>query len=95
LLADVQVLESSYTNFYQREDTSRKQMSSYYQQVFDRHGVTKEQFETTIQWYAAHPEEMEKVYGEVSDLLSRRQAIITNERLEPAVSDTASSGDKE
>ena len=80
LLADVQVLESAYSIYFQKEDTSRKQMGDYYQQVFDKHKVSRELFENSIRWYAGHPGEMDKIYEQVSELLIQEQATLTGKK---------------
>lgn len=80
LLADVQILEASYSMYFQKEDTSRKQMGDYYQQVFDKHGATRGLFEESIRWYAGHPAEMDKIYEQVSELLIQQQAVLTSKK---------------
>ena len=74
LMVDVQVLEAAYSIHFQRADTSRKQMAAYYAQVLELHNVTQEQFKSSIQWYALHPELMEEIYSDVGERLSRKKA---------------------
>jgi hypothetical protein len=45
-----------------------------YYDIFKKHGVTRAQYEETMKWYSAHPEELNLLYDEVIVELTKRQA---------------------
>ncbi|MBP7515008.1 MAG: DUF4296 domain-containing protein [Flavobacteriales bacterium] len=44
----------------------------YYAEMFEKEGVTEEQFKTTYQWYVDHPAELKDVYNDVLAGLQKR-----------------------
>ncbi|MGL4597233.1 MAG: DUF4296 domain-containing protein [Bacteroidia bacterium] len=44
-----------------------------YYDIFKKHGVTRTQYENSINWYAAQPEVYNEMYADVITELSRRQ----------------------
>ena len=45
-----------------------------YYNIFKKHNVTREQYETSMTWYAAQPDVYNDLYTDVISELSRRQA---------------------
>jgi hypothetical protein len=44
----------------------------FYQPVLDRHGITREKFQMTINYYSYHPARFEAIYTRVIDRLSKK-----------------------
>ena len=44
----------------------------YYAEMFEKEGVTEEQFKMTYQWYVDHPAELKDVYNDVLAGLQKR-----------------------
>lgn len=42
--------------------------------IFKKHGVTRKQYETSMQWYSAKPEKLNELYDKVIVELTKRQA---------------------
>ena len=42
--------------------------------IFKKHGVTRKQYEASMQWYAAKPEKLNELYDKVIVELTKRQA---------------------
>jgi hypothetical protein len=77
ILTDVRVLEGYYSVRYERVDSSKGKVAAYYNEVFAKHGVTKEQFESTMTYFASHPKEMQIIEEKVADSLS---ALVAEDR---------------
>ncbi len=77
VLADVRLLEG--LNSFRYKEIDRQKWSSYYEQVFQRHGVTKEEFTSTFMYYSTHPEELipveEAVTARLNAELARQRAV--------------------
>jgi hypothetical protein len=71
VLTDVQLLEATYKQKILREEDPNAVMPGYYKQVFDKHGVSQDDFEDTFSWWMKRPEEMLEVYNEVIDQLTK------------------------
>ncbi|MDZ4751316.1 MAG: DUF4296 domain-containing protein [Flavobacteriales bacterium] len=78
VLAEVQILEAAYNLQYARSDSSRNIMESGFNQVFSRTGVTREDYETSLNWYTLHTNEMIAIQEDVSDLLLAREADLNS-----------------
>lgn len=59
-----------------RDMDLKDQMTGHYQKVFDKHGITKEEFESAFNHYSKDLRSMQKIYGEVAVNVSKiRQGI--------------------
>ncbi|MBL7943485.1 MAG: DUF4296 domain-containing protein [Flavobacteriales bacterium] len=79
VLTEVELLDAVYTLEYQKRDTSRQAMAGYYEEVYQRHGVTREQFSQSLEWYGKDPEKIRELRYKVYDELSRMQAELKSE----------------
>jgi hypothetical protein len=92
LLTDVRILEGYYSVRFERVDSSKGKIAAYYKEAFDKHGVTKQQFENTMTYYASHPKEMMAIEEKVGENLS---AMIADDRKKHFVpADSTGSGQK-
>jgi hypothetical protein len=73
VLADVRLLESYYSMKYQVIDTSRGKMENYYQDVFSKHHITKDDFEKSYIAYEADPKRMMEIEDKVIEKLTTMQ----------------------
>lgn len=71
LLADIHTAESAVDLNYQKfvTDSSRKVVK---QAIFKKHGVTAQQFDTSMVWYGAHLDRYMDVYDHVDEILQKR-----------------------
>lgn len=53
---------------------SNKIASMPYYDIFKKRGVTRRQYESTMKWYCANPDELSALYDEVIAELTKRQA---------------------
>ena len=57
-----------------------KEISAYlYQQLFDKYGITKDDFEANIRYYASDPEVMQEIQTEVVNRLTLEESKLTNQ----------------
>lgn len=77
------------------EGQSEKYKRDYYLDwVFQKHGVSKQDFEHSLIWYTRYPNEFAEIYGKLSDRVTRdrNQAAMLLERIEKS-SFSVESGD--
>lgn len=64
--------------------TPDKGVKGAYNQIFEKHNITKERFEESYDYYLNRPDKMEKIYEQVLDSLSKLDAEVkqkfSNER---------------
>ncbi len=53
-------------------------VSGYYKYVLEKHRMTKAEFDTAMVWYSDNPVVLTDVYGEVIEILSKRDAELKN-----------------
>jgi hypothetical protein len=70
VMTDVQLLEAIRKQKMIREDDPTAKLASWYKEVFEKHGISENQFTATFTWYYGHPEEMILIYEEVFEQLS-------------------------
>lgn len=73
VMVDVRLLEGTYTIRYQRIDSTNGLMNAYYDQVFNKHQVTRKDFEDSYVAYSLDSKQMIEIEDSV---LARLQRIV-------------------
>lgn len=73
VMTDVQLAEAA-KDVAMSEDKTKNTIQEYYAFIFNKHRITKEQFQKSFDFYKTHPELMEEIYSEVINRLSELQA---------------------
>lgn len=83
VLADIHVAEATMTNkiSYASLDIKR----AYYEGIFEKHNISRETFNKSIDWYSRHPKEFEEVYAQVIVLVTEKQEQVNNYAYHPEV----------
>ncbi len=71
VLTDVRLLEGAYTVKYQSIDSSAGALQEYYAQVFQKHQISRKQFEDAFVMYQLEPKLMEEAEDSVLQRLQR------------------------
>jgi len=80
ILADIYYVES--TLGQAREYVGRgkeDEMLKYYKDVFDKHNINKQQYDTAFLLYSEHPKLLSEVYDKVISILNERESVISND----------------
>ncbi len=51
----------------------REKATDYIQAVFDKHGITQEEFDSAVVWYNAHNEDLQDIYKDLQTLYTQEQ----------------------
>lgn len=60
--------------------SERYKKDFYFDYIYDKHGVTKEQFDSSMVYYARYPEDLSNIYTRLSSRIERDIQHIENER---------------
>jgi hypothetical protein len=71
LLVDARILEGAYSVKYQRIDSASGMLNTYYDQVFQKHGTTREVFKDNFIAYSVDTELMSEIEDSVLARLER------------------------
>lgn len=58
-----------------RSEEKRDKALFYYPSIFEKHGVTKAQVDSSVVWYMKHPAAYARIYQQVIRDLEKRQAV--------------------
>ena len=76
VLLDVHIVEAAIQTL--DSNSKRIEKQEYYNEMFAKHGITKEQFDKSLDWYSHHPNRFVEIYEEVKvraeDLKTRIEA---------------------
>lgn len=76
LLADMHILESAHNTKALEADSVPYTYAEIYTEIFRRHNVTKVQYDSTMLWYSRQPMQMDAIYDQVIEELSKREAAV-------------------
>lgn len=67
-----------------KTDTKHKEKTAqnYYSEIFAKHGITRHQYEKSIEYYQQHPEIYQDIYEKVITRLSQKQTENTSNEKE-------------
>ena len=72
VLADIHSVQAA-ASLHAATDTSFVSFADYAPAVFHNHGITAQAYDSSLVFYAQHPELLDSIYKEVIDELSQRQ----------------------
>ncbi len=82
LLLQAQLIEARVNHELIVEHISQVPTQQYYNELFDREGVSEEQFTATFKYYTARPEELKVIYEEIiTELTFRKDQPVGQEPL--------------
>jgi hypothetical protein len=73
VLLQAQLIEARVNHELMVDHRVGSPVAKYYDELFQKEGVSREQFERTFDHYAARPEELRAIYEEVIAELARRK----------------------
>jgi hypothetical protein len=80
LLVDLQQIEGANNLKLFQGDTGQINYALLYETIFEKHGTSKAEFDSSMAWYTIHPEEMEVIYDSVIEELMKVEAAETNQK---------------
>ena len=84
LMVDVQIAEALYSGTYQTREGNVLSYADVFNPVYEKHGVSREQFEKSLEWYSHDLNEITAMYDEVIERLNRMEGErIVDESQEP------------
>jgi hypothetical protein len=74
VLTDIHFHEARLEQFTGLTDTFYFSAGKGYEKIYEKHGITKDQFMETFSYYEQQPKEFEKLYEKIVDKLSEEEA---------------------
>jgi hypothetical protein len=73
LMVDVHLVDGSISQIdYQEPDSIYKHGIKRYDKVFEQHYTDSTQFKKSLQYYSLHPEQLEEMYAEITEILQAK-----------------------
>ena len=80
IMVDVQLLESAYKTMVFRNDNEDEVLETAYISIFEKYGVTAEEFRASHTWWWSRPEEVKSILIQVTERLN-----VLEEEMSPAI----------
>ena len=76
-LLDAQLIEARMNHEMVLEQMEVMPAQKYYEELFEKHGITDEQFNKTFRYYSKQPDELGAIYEEIiAELTLRKDSIL-------------------
>ena len=79
VLLDMQILEATYKQRVVQRANKDSLMSHNYAFIFNKHGITRDQFEESYNYWTKRPEEMRLIYEEIDRLIIEMETEVRNQ----------------
>ena len=77
LLKDIHLAEAEFELHKTKGmENAKNELGHNYNVIYDSHEITADDFEKTLDYYAQHPEQLEKIYTRVLEQLTKDRAIL-------------------
>ena len=78
LLTEIHLVEGAVTPMLLQGDSATQFILNNYNYLFTKYKTNTKEFQETMEYYVRHPKELDKVYEEVLENLSKMQSEIKN-----------------
>ncbi len=58
---------------YHKGSKNADSLAAFYKTVFSHHGITEQQFQSSLTWYKSHPEDMDTVFNNMIPIVEKWQ----------------------
>jgi hypothetical protein len=58
------------------DSVKEQRVKTYYSQVLQLHGITREEFSRSYKFYEAHPDRLEIIYKEMGEIVKRKREVM-------------------
>jgi len=82
IITEIHIAEAMLRELKTDPKQKEKTAGAYFSQIFNKHGITREQYEKSIAFYQEHLEEYQDIYERVITLLSQKQSENISEEKE-------------
>lgn len=82
IITEIHIAEAMLRELKTDPKEKEKTAEAYFSQIFNKHSITREQYEKSIAFYQEHLEEYQDIYERVITLLSQKQSENTSEEKE-------------
>ncbi|NLI72170.1 MAG: DUF4296 domain-containing protein [Bacteroidales bacterium] len=89
LLTDLHVLEGSLRASGMGYGQEEMEKGAYYRALFDRYGISSEEFDSCLSWYTRHPKKFERIYANVITRLETLRDDVDKGKFHPVDSANA------
>lgn len=78
IITDMQYTEAILREYKRRGQHSEERAAAFYDQTFEKHGVTPERYKKSVAFYEQHLDTYSKIYTDVVSRLSELEAEVGN-----------------
>jgi len=83
ILADIYFMEATMGQSHEyMMRGNEEELLKFYKDIFEKHDITKQRYDTVFAWYSEHPELLSEVYDKVISILNERESVISNDTSE-------------
>tara|TARA_Y100000739_G_scaffold226042_1_gene232916 strand:+ start:1539 stop:1943 length:405 start_codon:yes stop_codon:yes gene_type:complete len=79
VMTDIYLVEASYKSNVYVNENKKLELEGNYASVFEKHGITQEQFEASHTWWWEHPAAMKGVLQEVTEKIISMEKSVYNQ----------------
>lgn len=76
VLVDIHLMDATLNNHYIRSKLKENKIDVYYYSLFEKHDITREQFEASVEYYVDNIKKYKNVYAEVTKKLSQMETAV-------------------
>jgi hypothetical protein len=72
ILVDVNIGDAIINQLHGNSTTPQNKFEAYYEYIYKKHGITREQFNKTLEYYSKNPEVLNEIFKETSSIIEKK-----------------------
>ena len=81
MILELQLIEAHLNEARVNQSVIRDSANNFFQEIFEKHGAALEDFNTTMNYYASQPEELQGIYDAVLESLSKLEVELVDVKI--------------
>ena len=81
IILELQLIEAHLNEARVNQSVIRDSANNFFQEIFEKHGAALEDFNTTVNYYASQPEELQGIYDAVLESLSKLEVELVDVKI--------------
>ncbi len=82
MILELQLIEAHLNEVRVDQSVIRDSANNYFQEIFEKHGTSFEDFHNTMNYYASQPEELQEIYDAVLESLSEMEVELVDVKMD-------------
>ena len=85
IIYDIHVGDAVIANHQRIYSKHKAKPKAYYESIYKKYNITREQYDASLEYFSRHPEILEKIYNEITEKIEQEKKIVEENKVSKPV----------